>query len=511
MAYTSDAVVTEESRAALVADHSRLAAVRETALLDTPAEVAFDRLTRLASRILSAPISLVSLVDGSRDFWKSCIGVPEPFASAREIRLKPSFCQHALTSRAPLVVNDATLDPAFASFPAVSTLGVRAYLGIPLVTEDGTALGSFCVLDTVPRQWTPEDIALVTDLAAVAMTEIELRASVRTATRLTLLMRQQTVELKQQMEDARVTSDQLARSNETLKATGLVLEERQNDALRANVRIASALGAAQSAKAEAEVAQMAAQDALAAASTAQAAAEAANRVKGMFLASMSHELRTPLNAIAGHVQLIEMGIHGPVTPKQQEALNRVMVAQHHLLGLINDVLNFAKLDSGTVMYDIQPVVLAEVMADAASMIEQQVQSKDLTLVVKLPDQDIAALADLDKLRQILINLLSNAMKFTLAGGELSIEIATRAESGQAADIAYVRVADTGIGIAADQLASIFEPFVQVSATNISRREGTGLGLAISRDLARGMGGDLRVRSTPGEGSSFTVSLPRHVG
>ena len=483
MPHTSDGTVTEESRTALVADPSRLAAVRETALLDTPAEAAFDRLTRLAARILSAPISLVSLVDGSRDFWKSCIGVPEPLASAREIRLTPSFCQHALTSRAPLVINDTTLDPAFANFPAVSTLGVRAYLGVPLVTEDGTALGSFCVLDTVPRDWTADDIALVTDLAAAAMTEIELRAAVRTATHLTLLLQEQAVELQQEMEEARVTSDQLEKSNQALTATGLALEDRKKEA----------------------------EEALAAASTAQAAAEAANRVKGMFLATMSHELRTPLNAIAGHVQLIEMGIHGPVTPKQQEALNRVMVAQHHLLGLINDVLNFAKLDSGTVMYSVGPVVLAQVITDAASMIEQQIQSKDLTLVVNLPDRDIVALADPDKVLQILINLLSNAMKFTPAGGEISIELVTRAEGDHAADVVYVRVADTGIGIAQDQFASIFEPFVQLSATNVSRREGTGLGLAISRDLARGMGGDLRVRSTPGEGSSFTVTLPRHVG
>jgi signal transduction histidine kinase len=442
----------------MVADSGRLAAVRETALLDTPAEQAFDRLTRLATRILGVPISLVSLVDRDRDFWKSCVGVPEPYASEREIRLKPSFCQHAITSRAPLIVNDATLDPAFANFPAVATLGVRAYLGIPLVTDDGVALGSFCVLDMEPRQWTADDVELVTDLAAAAMTEIELRASVRTATDLTSQLQEQAVELEQQMEEVRATSDQLEQS-------------------------------------------------LGSASMAQAAAEAANQTKATFLATMSHELRTPLNAISGHIQLIEMGIHGPVTPKQREALDRVMSAQYHLLGLINDVLNFAKLGSGTVAYDIHPVVVAEVIADAASMLEEQMRTKGLTLVVTLPDDLVVALADRDKLLQILINLLSNSMKFTPAGGKVMIETTERADGDQAEDVIYVRVTDNGIGIPMDKLNAVFEPFVQVSATNVSRREGTGLGLSISRDLARGMGGDLRARSKPGEGSAFTVGLP----
>jgi signal transduction histidine kinase len=239
----------------------------------------------------------------------------------------------------------------------------------------------------------------------------------------------------------------------------------------------------------------------AAADAAREAADRANQAKTDFLASMSHELRTPLNAIAGYAELIELGVHGPVTEEQREAIRRIQRSQRHLLGLIDDVLNFAKLEVGQVEYD-----LAEVRVDAAldlleSLVGPQLLAKALRFERDRCPPDLTVRADGDKLQQILVNLLSNAIKFTSSGGSVTISCSER--DGKV-DIA---VRDTGIGIPADQLEAIFAPFVQVDRRLNSPHEGAGLGLSISRDLARGMGGDITVESAVGAGSVFTVTLP----
>ncbi len=162
-------------------DPARLDALRRSALLDTPAEAAFDRLTRLATEMLGVPVSLVSLVDGDRQFFKSAIGLPEPWASRRETPLEYSFCQHVVREVMPLVVPDARLDPVLSSNLAIAELGVVAYAGIPIVTSEGHALGSFCAIDSKPRQWTDHEIAILRELTALVTSEIELRAALARA------------------------------------------------------------------------------------------------------------------------------------------------------------------------------------------------------------------------------------------------------------------------------------------------------------------------------------------
>ena len=236
----------------------------------------------------------------------------------------------------------------------------------------------------------------------------------------------------------------------------------------------------------------------------RAIADEANHAKSAFLAAMSHELRTPLNAIGGYVQLLEMGLHGPVTDPQREALGKVARSQRHLLRLINEVLNLAKIEAGGVTYEIARVGLKEIADAVLPMVEPQMAERRLGCEVSVP-VDLRAHADRDKAEQVLLNLLGNAVKFTTRGG--SIRVAAMVDPTSSERV-LLQVSDTGIGIPSDRVEKVFEPFVQVSTDHARRAEGTGLGLAISRDLARGMGGDLTASSVLGEGSTFTLTLPR---
>jgi len=256
------------------------------------------------------------------------------------------------------------------------------------------------------------------------------------------------------------------------------------------------------ARESAELAKAEAEQATADAQRARALAEQANRAKSDFLAVMSHELRTPLNAIGGYAELIELGIHGPVTPAQRDALERIQRSQRLLLGLVNQVLNYARVETGNVRYNVECVRLDEVLSTAEGSVAPQMRAKNIRYECSGCDAKLEVLADAEKLQQILLNLLTNAVKFTEAGGSIGVSIERRHRS------VAVHVTDSGIGIPAEKFEAIFDPFVQVDAKYTRTRDGVGLGLAISRDLARGLGGDLALtRSEEGVGSRFTLTLP----
>ena len=249
-----------------------------------------------------------------------------------------------------------------------------------------------------------------------------------------------------------------------------------------------------------------------AAERARRAADEANQAKSEFLANMSHELRTPLNAILGYADLLDMEIPGPITDAQRTQLGRVRVSSQHLLSLIEDILDIAKVEAGRLGVEVEESTSAEVAAGALSLVGPQAAERGLHLENLCAEPTIRYVGDSDRVRQILANLLSNAIKFTEPGGKVTVRCDVTSTADRDALLsgsgpwARIQVEDTGIGIAPQDQATIFDPFIQAEQGRTRTRGGTGLGLTISRQLARLMGGDLTVRSERGEGSCFTLWL-----
>jgi signal transduction histidine kinase len=237
---------------------------------------------------------------------------------------------------------------------------------------------------------------------------------------------------------------------------------------------------------------------------ARAEAEAASRAKSEFLAMMSHELRTPLNAVMGYAQLLNLGIPGSLNEVQRDQIERIHKCAHHLLGLVDDVLDLARADAGRLLLTNRPASMAQLIAAAVTIVQPNAAARGVAIEADeaTGDADLYV-GDEDRAGQILVNLLSNAVKFTPPGGRVTIAHGYGDRDGT---MAYVRVTDTGIGIPADQLDAIFDPFIQVEGGHTRSADGAGLGLTIGRRLARLMKGELTGESTIGRGSTFTLWL-----
>lgn len=230
-------------------------------------------------------------------------------------------------------------------------------------------------------------------------------------------------------------------------------------------------------------------------------AEAANRIKSELFARLSHEFRTPLHAVSGYLEILQQNIHGGLTNEQRRDVERIHQAQDHLMTLVNMILDFAKLEGGPIELAMAEIPIEETLVGAEALVAPQFAKKKITYTHHAGDRSLSVFADREKVQQIMVNLLANAMKFTPAGG--AVDLDWRIED----ELLVVRVRDTGSGIPDDKIEQIFEPFVQLRSPGSIPTGGTGLGLPISRDLARAMGGDIRASSGVRAGSVFTLTLP----
>lgn len=397
-------------------DPYRLAALEGTGLLDTPPEEEFDRFTKLASKILNCPVAMVSLVDKDRQFFKSSIGLLEPWASKQGTPLSHSFCQHVVAESRPLVVVDATQHPLVQCNLGIASLGIVAYLGVPLKTADGHTLGSFCVIDAKPREWTAHAIDVLTGLAAAVVTEIELRILVKH-------LHERYLELRSL--------------------------EIQRD----------------------ELVQM-----------------------------LVHDLRNPLTSLLGGLTLAEQ------TPDlNAKHLKRLSIARgggELLLRMINDILDVNKSETHRLDLELSKVDPASIVEAACDQIHQLAEVKGVKLKRPVAANLPVLVADIDKLRRVLVNLLANAVQHTSAGGEVTISISM----SEGTDTVQFAVSDNGCGIHRDAIGQIFEKYGQVKI----RRTGTastGLGLTFCKMTIEAHGGSIWVESEPGQGTVFRFTIP----
>lgn len=395
-------------------ESTRLATLLGLEALDTPPDPRIDRLTQLAARLFDVPIVLVSLVDEKRQWFKSRRGI-----GITETPRDAAFCAHAILGSDVLVVEDAHADPRFADNPLV--LGrphIRFYAGAPLVAEDGSRLGTFCIIDSKPRQLDAAGRATLADLAGAAM---------------------------------------------DLLTTHRVLEQ----VYRAR-----------------EEAMLAA------------------RAKGEFLAFMSHELRTPLNAVIGFSELLERETFGPLgDPHYKDYAALITNAGRHLLEVINSILDLSRIEAGKMTLLLDRLKVSDEADVVISLLLHQARQKEQSLVMDASLHGLPVLqADRSAFRQVLLNLIANAIKFTPAEGRIVV----RGAAG--ADGVRISVTDTGPGIPPADLVRLGEAFYQAGPRS-QRRKGTGLGLAISFRLMALHGGRLEITSEPGQGTVATMVFP----
>lgn len=594
----------------ILRDPGRLAALHETALVDARNDDAFDRLTRVASRVLASPVALVVLVEGDRQFFRSHVGLPEPYSRTRQTPLTHSFCQHIVLTREPLVIDDAREHPEFRDDPAIRDLRVIAYLGVPLRSLGDHVLGSLCVIDHEPRAWTDDDVALLTDLAGSVMTEIELRLTVREAEAAAQGQAAMAAENAALYRDA----DRKAREEEALRhaaqALGASFTEaevvqqiarsalhatgadgafvKQIDPARGEVEVVAVAGAmtpprgsrAAYAGSFTERAVDSEESAIVddisdsgqtialgldescagcsalivpllddaspigslvllraparsrfyrdeidrARTFADLAALAFRKVRLLqeserrredlerltesrvrLMRGFSHDVKNPLGAADGYAQLLEDGVIGELTDRQKESVGRIRRSLRSSLALIDDLLELARAEAGQVEIRRAPTDVRDAVREMAEEYRAQAEAKGLTLEIRVPDEVPVIHSDTGRVRQILGNLVSNAVKYT-PDGTITVAVDTREDPGAPGPGEWVAVAvrDTGPGIPRDQQHLLFQEFARIEP---GTGTGAGIGLAISRRLASALGGDITLDSDAGQGATFTLWLP----
>lgn len=526
------------------------------ALLDTLSEDAFDNFTVLASRLMRVPVSIVSIIDyeGDRQFFKSQCGLDRPWSESRQTPLSHSFCRTVAESNLPLKVTDAREDGRVKNNPAIHALGVIAYLGTPIYAADGTPIGSFCVIDGEPRQWTECDLDTLTRLGQSISEQIKSRVLLKEMNSLREEMSLERDWLAGVLQTVPVgvlsmnENGQIRLANEACcKVLGLTEQELANRqfndarwrvesldgqnipedelpfmvALRdqkpvrdyrhvihwpnGNRRVLSVNASPLDSVYQGSAVVLSAQDITdqhAATVQLEEALHKANdvsRAKSTFLANMSHEIRTPLNGVLGMAEILENTLNDP--PKKRLA-GIIRQSGETLLSVLNAILDMSKIEAGKLTIEDVPFTLSDVLApiEALHCVSAEEKGLDLTVLTKLGVSQHRH-GDPLRLTQILNNLLSNAIKFT-ACGEVKVVV-----SGAPGQPVVIDVADTGVGMTEEELSRAFNSFEQADGSMTRRFGGTGLGLCIVRELVRLMGGEITIESKAGKGTHVQVTLP----
>jgi PAS domain S-box-containing protein len=520
-------------------DPARLAALAATGLLDSAPVEVFDRLTRLAARLLRAPMAALSLLDDRRQFFMSQCGFPAALASARESPVEYSACRRVVATAGPILVADATREPWLAESPLVTELGVRGYAGYPVTTRDGQVLGSFCVADTRPREWDGDALETLRELAELAPLEVERRPAGAGSERSQQLLADAEGGFRSRVEQSimaiycyqdghfRYVNPRLAEifgyPRERLQAPGgleLVVHPDDLPRVAENIRarlsgeIPTVRYSLRGVRADGEVlyldvhgtrTDIGGRPALIGVGyditervRAEREREAAMQSRDRFYAMASHELRTPVSTVMLYNDLLLGGMYEPLTEQQHEAVERSQGSARHLLDLINDLLDLSKLEAGRLDARRDEVDAAALVGEVIAELTPLAAEHGSVLALEPTAGPVAVIGDGKRIRQILLNLLSNAIKFG-AGRPIEVRCASDAEGGVA-----IAVKDHGPGIAPTDLPRIWEDFVQLGDGDDT---GTGLGLPIARRLAELLGGSLEVDSAPGAGSTFRFRLP----
>lgn len=522
-----------------LAEPDRLAALHDTGLLDSLPEEAYERLTRLATRVLNAPVALVSLVDADRQFFKSQVGLAEPWASARQTPLSHSFCQYVAADGEPLIVSDARQDPLLRDNLAIPEMGVVAYCGFPIRLPDGPVLGSLCAIDGQPRQWSAEEIATVHDLAACVATEITLGQNMRRAERERAMLAAITGSM---VEGLVVLDDQsglMYRNDQASELIGVEPGTLRGEpavaifqAIAGRLRNAHAVWAAWEAALthieetpciELEIAEPSARLVLLQLFPVNGAdgkrlgvgimlrdvtaERELERTKDEVVSMVSHELRAPLASLVGFAELLLTREFSP--EDQRKFLGIIEQEGKRLSTITDDFLDLQRLKSGRQELHRMPLppraLLAEAV-EAAGLDAEHPISVDAAPNLPLVD------ADPDRFRQVLLNLLSNARKYSPTGGAivLAARPVTAPSGADAAENALVRfsVRDHGLGIPADALPRLFQPFYRIDGRERKQIKGTGLGLSICQEIVMAHGGTIWVESDgPDTGTTMCFTVP----
>jgi PAS domain S-box-containing protein len=519
---------------------ARLAALHRYHILDTPAEEVFDEITALAAHICATPIASISLIDDARQWFKSSVGL-----SVSETPRDIAFCTYAIESpERLLMVENATEDARFATNPLVTDAPhIRFYTGAPLVTPDGYALGTLCVIDRVPRGLHPEQQMALRILARQVSAQLELRRQLMEKEQ-ALAERLRTEEaLRESEARLRAVLSNVVEGIITINTAGLIescnpaaerifgysaseimgqhvkllMPEPYHNAYDAYLRRYQEQGDVLTLGVGREVrgrrrdgttfpmelgmseVQQDGQRLFIGSVRDISERRAVERLKDEFISVVSHELRTPLTSIRGSLGLLAGGVLGALPERGQRMLDIAVQNTDRLVRLINDILDIERMESG--QHSMEKVVCnaAELMTQAGDVMQAMADKADVSLQVTTYDAQLWA--DPDRIVQTLTNLLSNAIKFSPPGSIVALSAARQDAS------LLLRVTDQGRGIPAEKINSIFERFQQVDASDRRDKGGTGLGLAICRSIVQQHGGRIWVESTLGQGSTFFCAVP----